>query len=136
MKRIKRKKLAIKTASVIILLSSMSLRISAQELACFPDPKSSLGLFAKREQHLYKTLSLSKEQLLQIDTINDEYITNWQALREDKTHSRKEKRQLKKRLQDNRDKQFKDVLNEEQRNRWNKIRQTAAIRKAKNLNKP
>jgi hypothetical protein len=79
---------------------------------------------------------LSEEQLKQIDTINNEYVLDWQSLREDKIHSAKEKVTLKKRLQTERDERFKAILTDEQLKRWNKIKQNLAIRKAKKTIKP
>ncbi len=131
-------KKTLKTVSFVLYLS-VSVQLRAQEgntFACFPDPKSPLGLFAKREQHLYKTLILNEEQLKQIDTINNEYVLSWESLREDKKHSRKEKALFKKRLRDERDERFRNILTEEQRKRWNKIKQNSAIRKAKKQIKP
>lgn len=126
---------ALKVASFALCLG-VSVHTSAQEsnlFACFPSLKSPLGLFAKEEEETNKMLVLSEEQLKKIDAINDEYVLDWQALREDKIHSRREKSILKKRLKADRDERFKAVLTEAQLKRWNKFKQNAAIRKASNM---
>jgi hypothetical protein len=89
----------------------------------FPAPESFLGVFASKELRLAKKLNLNTAQRHHLDEINNVYVTKAAALKSNKSLSRTERRQQRKKLNADRENQFVQLLSAEQLTLWKESRQ-------------
>lgn len=87
-----------------------------------PLPESMLGEFQKGERKMITLLQLTPEQLLQLDTLNDNYISRFVLIHDNKSLNIKERYSEIKLLKEEREQLFETLLTKEQHSMWENLK--------------
>ena len=113
-----------RTISLFLLLFAFSYQVNAQSVNSEIEGSSStfLSKFEKRELIRAQKLHLSLEQLKTLDDMNDTYVTRFAAIHEDKSISKKDKKETIKKFQQERYNKFVDMLQPDQKIIWDSLK--------------
>ena len=110
--------------TLFLLLFIFSYGVNGQSVNSEIEKSSStfLSKFEKRELQRAQKLHLSPEQFKTLDDINDTYVTRYVSIHENKSITKKEKKQTIKQFQHERYTKFVNMLEPDQKIIWDSLK--------------